>query len=242
MRARDLADLVFDTLVARAGSWSMGVHGAIAEFVPDTHTTIRRTGPTIGAVSPTGAIRLTIDDRIRAFRTGYCSEPSTVVSVILATTRPHSNPAASKSPQIGIDPEPIRSDDTNATYFDLKIGHQAAAFAVRTTDPELIATLHTCVGLSWTETIERYGQEITLRSPERVVTGAAGRVEIYAPIPQPGGRSPHGSHTHPLPAELELGRELPLGIVLPPGLMPAATFHPDPVGIGTSPDNRPGPG
>ena len=224
----DLADLVFDTLTATAGSWSMGVHGAMAEFVPDTHTTIRRTGPTIEAVGAAGAIRLTIDDRIRAFTTGYSSEPSTVVSVILATPRPHSNAAASKSPQIGIDPEPIRSGDTNATYFDLKIGHHAATFEVRTTDPELIATLHTCVGLTWTDTIERYGQEITAKSPHRVVTGAAGRVEVYAPIPQPGGRSPHGSHTHLLPAELELGRELPLGIVLPPGLMPAATFHPSP--------------
>jgi hypothetical protein len=224
----DLADLVFDTLITEGGSWSMGVHGAIAEFVPDTHTSIRRTGPTIEAVGPTGSIRLTVDDRIRAFTTGYSSEPSTVVSVILGTTRPHSNPAASKSPQIGIDPEPIRSGDKNSTYFDLNIGHHAATFAVRTTDPELIATLRICVGLPWTETIERYGQVIAANSPHRVVTGAAGRVEIYAPIPQPGGRPPRGSHTHLLPAELELGRELPLGIVLPPGLMPAATFRPGP--------------
>jgi hypothetical protein len=133
-----------------------------------------------------------------------------------------------KLEQLDVDPEPIRPADANCAHFDLRLGHEAVRFAVRTADPQLIATLRGCVGLPWVVAIERYGPDIIALSPHRVVSSPAGRVEVYAPIPPPGGRSPQGSHTHLLPGELELGRELPLGVTLPPGLMPATTFHPNP--------------
>jgi hypothetical protein len=224
----DLSDLILDTLTTRSGSWSIGVHGAIAEFAPDADMRVARTGSTIEAVGAGGAIRLTIDDGIRVFSTGYTGQPATVLSVILAVPRSQPNDSMSRRPQLAVDPEPIRVADANSVCFDLRLGHEAATFAVRTSDPQLIATLQACIGLPWMDIVERRGPAIIARSPHRVVSSPVGRIEIYAPIPPPGGRSPEGCHTHLLPAELELGRELPLGVALPPGLTPAATFHPQP--------------
>jgi hypothetical protein len=63
-------------------------------------------------------------------------------------------------------------------------------------------------------------------SPTRVVPSPVGRVEVFTPIPPPGGTSPAGPHTHFLPAHLAAGRETPPGMELPEALVPCAIFYP----------------
>ena len=99
----------------------------------------------------------------------------------------------------------------------------------------MLACLQRLEGRPWSDATHADVELLVARSPHRVVTSAVGRLEVYAAIPPRAGVSPAGCHTHLLPVELELGRELPVGLQLPPDLMPGAAFHPAP-GLPNPPD------
>jgi hypothetical protein len=129
----------------------------------------------------------------------------------------------------GPDGDAIDRASARARLYDLGIGHPAVAFCVRTADPALRAALDEAAGTGWRELLDSdLGRLIVNRSPARVVETGAGRAEVASPIPAVGGESPAGAHTHLDPGLLELGGELPGGIVLPDGWVPAAFLQPPP--------------
>lgn len=216
-----IADLVHDALERAAGGWSMGVQGAIAEFAvldgdPEA-VTVRRSGRTVEAHAAAGGLRLTISDATEAFRAGK--------TLYLAVPR---RTLASPSGGVRIcetDPDALRTEDGHAVFADLAIGHAAAAFGVRTADPDLAKRLRSVEGAPWADALATVGPALVAASPHRIVTTALGRIEVYAAIPPDDAVSPEGPHTHLLPPLLRTGRELPVGVELPPGLAPAAAFH-----------------
>jgi hypothetical protein len=119
------------------------------------------------------------------------------------------------------DPEAIRPADGDGqpVLVDLAIGHRAAAFLVRSADPELAKRLRHLEGRTWREALDEVGHLVVAASPHRIVTGPLGRIEVYNPIPPGWGASPEGCHTHLLPALLETGREAAEGEDLPPQLV-----------------------
>jgi hypothetical protein len=231
LTADGIADLVAETLVQRVGGWSMGVQGALAEFaVPGAlaAVAVRRSGRTVAAIAPDGGLRLGITDETRAFAVADRHRPDGIGAVYLAVPR-RSLPAPSAGVTIVEgDPAALRPEDGDDLLVDLAVGHAAAAFCVRTGDAELGKRLRAVEGAPWREALDHVGHAIVAASPHRVVTTPLGRIEVYAPIPRERGASPEGPHTHLLPALLETGRELPDGVDLPPGLAPAAAFHPPP--------------
>jgi hypothetical protein len=112
-----------------------------------------------------------------------------------------------------------------ARLVDLGIGHACASFVVRTDQRELLATLGSAGGAPVADVLEDARHALLEASPDRVVRSPVGRCEVSGPIPLPGATSPDGPHTHLLPGPLALGHELPVGLALPTGLMPAATFY-----------------
>ena len=216
-----IAELIHGALVDAAGAWSMGVQGALAEFavVGNERAEVRRSGPggrTVEAVTAGGGIRLTITDDTVAYSAGPDRGITLAVprSVLPAPSlRVTAEPA---------DPGALRPEDEKAVLVDLAVGHSAAAFCVRTADPELIAALRAVEGRSWQEALDRVGHLLVAASPHRVVTGPIGRIEVYNPIPAEWHVSPDGCHTHLLPRLLETGRETAEGDELPPQLAAAA--------------------
>jgi hypothetical protein len=63
-------------------------------------------------------------------------------------------------------------------------------------------------------------------SPHRVFISAAGRIEVYQPIPPPTGKSPDGPHTHVLPRLLARGRSHAATVPIPSGWVVAMTLYP----------------
>jgi hypothetical protein len=199
----------------------MGVQGALAEFavVGNERADVRRSGPggrTVEAVTAGGGIRLTITDDTVAYRSG----PGR--GITLAVPR-----SVLRAPSLRVTAEPadpgaLRPEDEKAIVVDLAVGHSAAAFCVRTADPDLIAALRAVEGCSWQEALDRVGHLLVAASPHRVVTGPLGRIEVYNPIPKEWHASPDGCHTHLLPRLLETGRETAEGDELPPQLAAAA--------------------
>jgi hypothetical protein len=216
-----IAELIHGALAAAAGAWSMGVQGALAEFavVGDEAVETRRSGPggrTVEAVTAGGGIRLTVTDDTVAYSAG----PDR--GITLAVPR-----RVLPAPSLKVTAEPadrgaLRPEHEKSVLVDLAVGHSAAAFCVRTADPDLIAALRVVEGCGWREALDRVGHLLVATSPHRVVTGPLGRIEVYNPIPQEWHVSPDGCHTHLLPRLLETGRETADGDELPPELVAAA--------------------
>jgi hypothetical protein len=211
-----IADLVERSLVDGVRGWSMGVQGALAEFVvvAGESVDIRRRGRSVEALTAGGGIRLTISDQTVA----YGDESGTVTLAVARATLPAPSLEVTVA---AADPGALRPEDAPAVLVDLAVGHSAAAFCVRTPDPALVARLRAVEGLTWREALEEVGHLIVATSPHRVVTGPLGRIEVYNPIPAQWGTSPEGCHTHLLPALLATGREVPEGEELPPQLAAA---------------------
>ena len=232
MRSLDLdpdgiADLIEGSLVDGVGGWSMGVQGALAEFVvvAGERVDIRRRGRTVEALTAGGGIRLTIDDHTVAY-VDWGALPASpdghgFATLTLAVPRA-SLPAPSLRVTVApADPGALRPEDAPAVLVDLAVGHSAAAFCVRTSDPALVARLRAVEGRTWREALDEVGHLVVAASPPRVVTGPLGRIEVYNPIPAQWDTSPEGCHTHLLPALLDGGREVAEGEELPPQLAAA---------------------
>jgi hypothetical protein len=229
----EIADLVHEALAAGAdgGGWSMGVQGALAEYAvvggerPEVH---RRAGPhgsTVEALTAIGGIRLTITDATAAFgHSAGGSGGDAVDRVTLAVPRSALPPPSLCVTSTAGDPGALRPEDEKAVVVDLGVGHSAAAFCVRTAEPDLIAALRAVEGRPWREALDRVGHRLVAASPHRIVTGPLGRIEVYAPIPLRQDASPEGCHTHLLPPLLETGREVAPGDELPPQLAAAGNW------------------
>jgi hypothetical protein len=211
-----IADLVERSLLEGVGGWSMGVQGALAEFVvvAGERVDIRRRGRTVEARTAGGGIRVTISDQTLAYGNGS----GTVTLAVPRATLPAPSLRVTVAPA---DPGALRPEDVRAVLVDLAVGHSAATFCVRTPDPALVARLRAVEGLTWQDALDEVGHLVVATSPHRVVTAALGRIEVYNPIPAQWDTSPEGCHTHLLPALLGTGREVPEGEELPPQLAAA---------------------
>ena len=217
-----ITDLIHGSLADGAGAWSMGVEGALAEFavVGDERVEVRRGGPggrTVEAVTAGGGIRVTVTDDTVAYGDG---PDGRITLAVPRTGLPAPSLRVTVEPA---DPGALRPEDEKAVLVDLAVGHAAAAFRVRTADPDLIGALRDVEGCSWREVLDRAGHLLVATSPHRVVTGPLGRIEVYNPIPKEWHASPKGCHTHLLPSLLETGREAAGGDELSPQLAAAAT-------------------
>jgi hypothetical protein len=213
-----------------AGTWTMGLYGAIAEFEVDGDAVDR--SDVQGDVSFTtnrGALRLSIPASVQVFaRQGPATTHDHGADlVVLAVPRDEASRAVTRAwgepDEDGIWPE-----DRSTARYDLDIASAVASFGVRTDDEGLARELDRRGHQPWPGVIAELGPMLVEVSPHRVVRSGLGRIEVYTPIPAPNGTSPDGPHTHLLPRLLQLGRELPPRLDLPAALAPAAMFYPPP--------------
>lgn len=221
--AEDIRAFVRETM-ASGGTWVLGCHGAVAEFVAGG-CAVSDDGDAVVATAPGGALRLAIGETTRAIRV-HDPEGDEVRAVVLALHRSRlALPVASGLTEIGPDHAAIDPARRGEILFDLGLGRTAIRFMIRAAESALAARLRGLAGAPLGEVLAAAGAAIVEAGPTRVVETGIGRAEIGTPIPPPGGRSPEGPHTHLLPDMLALGRDLPPGIDLPEAYAPAAVFH-----------------
>jgi hypothetical protein len=221
--------------LGRGGAWVLGVEGASAEVTADgAAVEVSRSGRVVEAVTVGAALRVRVAAGARLF-----ADPDAApgAPVVLGAPRASLRGAADVVTFLGHDDGAIRPRDRSGTLVDLGLGQEAASFGVRSEDPQVLDLLQQVAGQTWRRALEEVGAALVAASPARVVRTALARAEVTTPIPGPAAASPEGPHTHLLAPRLELGRELPVGISLPPGHAPAATFHPP---VGWEPPRPPG--
>jgi len=211
------------TITARRGTWVTGVPGAVAEFPCTIERTVdaEADAETVVARASDAAFRLRIGDKIRAFT--FTDDGPIVLGMPKARA---SLPSHDAVQGLGIDSDAIDEAHRNDQLFDFGVGRKSSRFCVRTGDAALRESLAGQAGRHWSDVMYNIGMEIIAASPHRVVESAAARIEVFAPIPVPGGTSPSGAHTHFLPDFLKTGEEIPASLALPEFAMPVAIFYP----------------
>jgi predicted Fe-S protein YdhL (DUF1289 family) len=226
--SEDLQTFVKETLRPDGGTWVSGVNGAIAEFCicADDDLRVEVSDQKIIAQTQGGAISLSLQDHGAALAVGS-SDSSGRSIVVLAVPRVLARRFPGEGlASLGEDVEAIRPDECKATLYDFGLGRAAGAFCVRTNSETLKASLDACLGAEWQQVLGSAGGEILAQSPVRVVRHPIGRVEVYNPIPQPGGLSPNGPHTHFLPAQIAAGGDVPASLQIPSAYVPCAIYYP----------------
>lgn len=210
--------------------WSLGIFGAIAEFMraPDEPARITESGDRLDIATDRGALRIlshpdaTLVDyempsrhaerRVRAL--------SACLPVDLAAQA-----GRTVLTELGPDPEAIRPEDDGALLFDLGIGLGTVEACIRTRVPALVEALRAAEGRALFEAGPALGAMLA-HGPHRVFRSALGRIEVYTPIPPADGRSPDGPHTHVLPKLLAHRRTHAANVPIPEGLVPCLSLHP----------------
>lgn len=223
-----VASLLRERLADSGTAWSLGSFGAIAEFMRDEEEPATRlSGDRLGAYTARGAIALKPVPGLRPV--AYETPISSGWNHGLALCLPEGACAMNRRKvvtELGPDRDAIRPEDREAVLFDLGLDQIAVDACIRTRDPEAIACLRAGVGLPFFDHANPIFMRLVDMSPHRVFLARAGRIEVFQPIPPPGGRSPEGPHTHVLYKLLKLGRTHAATTPIPEGLVPFATIHP----------------
>lgn len=219
----EIRDWVAETITARKGTWVTGMPGGAAEFpcVAGREVTVETGSDFVIGRAQDARFRLRVTDKVRAFAfegdgpivLGFPRGRVTLVSTSVFTP-------------LGTDIDAIEEDQGTFELFDFGLGRRASRFCVRTDDAGLIARLRTFSGMRWEEVLAQAGADIIAKSPARVVESQLARIEVFSPIPPPGGRSSPGAHTHLLPEFLATGEEIPAALSLPDYAAPLAIFYP----------------
>ncbi len=221
--AGELADWAAETIARRRGTWVTGAPGAVAEFpcTEGREVAVERSGAAVVARAGDAAFRLDVQDKLRAFAFGNDGP------IVLGLPKARGAlPATATFTPLGPDRAAIEPQHRGDQLFDMGIGRKASRFCIRSGDPALSATLTALAGRPWADVMYEAGMAIFAANPHRVVESMLGRVEVYSPIPLPGGTSPAGAHTHFLPEFLKSGEESPASVTLPDYALPIATFYP----------------
>ncbi|MEM9605231.1 MAG: DUF1289 domain-containing protein [Pseudomonadota bacterium] len=223
----ELRQFVLDTLQPGRGTWVMGVVGAVAEYaVPSGwQHEVRCDGDTISACTRNGALRMSVNDDVRAltFDPPAAGDASRIV---LAVKRERGHPPVADSVcNLGVDRDALEANAAGH-LFDLGLGRAASRFCVRVCEGGALTALQGALGQPFSRALPHIGAALVAESPPRVVESALGRIEAHGRIPPPDARSPLGPHTHLLPDHLATERDTPIGMDLPGSYLPGAIFYP----------------
>jgi predicted Fe-S protein YdhL (DUF1289 family) len=225
----DIRRFVRESLSGAAGTWVVGVVGAVAEFAaqPGDGITVTEAGADLVATTPGGALRLRLDDHVRALSFDPPDTPPGRQRIVLAVLREAGRlPASPVLADLCPDAAAIHPQDRNHRLYDLGLNRKEGRFCVRVAPGPAARALAAAAGRPLAHVLPRLGPLLLAESPVRVVESALGRIEVATPIPPPGGTSPAGPHTHLLPDHLAIGRAMPAGMDLPRAYLPGAIFYP----------------
>jgi len=209
--------------------WSLGVFGAVAEFMRDADeaTRIDRQPCRLELSTARGALRLDAHPALQVITYETPSRHAERRRPGLALCLPQDQAQRATRAALtalGPDTQAIRPQDRNGELFDLGLATPTLDALIRTTDADLIAALHAAEGTALFTRPDLLGQ-IAASGPHRVFLSALGRIEVFQPIPPPDGTSPEGPHTHLLPKLLAHRLGHAANLPIPKGMAVCMSIH-----------------
>ncbi|HWI37444.1 MAG TPA: hypothetical protein VNU64_13405 [Burkholderiales bacterium] len=205
-------------------SWSIGVQGALAEFMHTDAPSRRLDEWTVA--SDLGAIRVTPvpDATLRAYEEPSAHAESWSHGVAIC----YPGVAAAGAPnrritELGPDTGAIRVEHQREVLFDLGLGSTACRFCVRLALDDQIAAMRELLGRS---AFDAHVMDALLSwQPHRVVMSIRGRIEVYQPIGSE--KTPDGPHTHLIPRLLRPDAVTSANVPLPDGCTAGLLMYPE---------------
>jgi hypothetical protein len=226
-RRSETVALIAEHLENPDTQWSLGTFGGIAEFTrdPDEEAVVDLTS--LSSVTRRGGIRISPTERLRLFASESVGRLGWNHRVSLCL--PEDDCAMHRRAvvtEIGPDDASLRDEDRGSILFDLGLDVLQTDLCVRVADRAVAAELRGCVGRPALDPATPAMRIILEANPHRVFISRIGRIEVYQPIPAPGGKSPTGPHTHVLPKLLQHRRTHAATEPVPAGFVPCAHFYP----------------
>lgn len=222
-------DLLADQLADPETAWSLGTFGAIAEFTRDADeaAVLDRRDVMISAVTARGGLRIQTHPELRPIASESPTTESWSHRVALCLPeRACAMSGRTVLTEVGRDRNALRAEDRDGVLFDLGLAALQADICVRSSELDVIAALRGCAGKSVFAPDSQAMKVMLSSHPHRVFASRLGRIEVFQPIPPPGGKSPTGPHTHVLPKLLAHGRTHSANEPLPAGWIPCAHCYP----------------
>ena len=209
--------------------WSLGTFGALAEFTRDADepAAVAQDDGALSVVSTRGGMRLTPRNGMRLFASESVTRTSWSHRVSICL--PESVCGMSRRSvltELGRDADALRAQNRDAILFDLGLDALQVDACIRVADAAVAEKLRAVVGRPVFEHGNPAMSVILAASPHRVFISRLGRIEVFAPIPPPNGKSPEGPHTHVLPRLLQSKRTHAATEPVPDGYIPCAHLYP----------------
>jgi len=206
--------------------WSIGVYGAVAEFVTRNATIpeveIGDDGPILRTSG--GSLRLRPPPGTRMFELVGAAGKLERRVLALHRSRLREAPASGVT-ELGADEEAIGPAHRTERLFDLGVTRRTIRFCVRTGEASLIAALQRANGLDALDPNIGLVPALLASSPDRVVISPIARIEVFGPIVRSDRGGPH---THLLPKLIACGNGLEPGFALPDGYAAGVSIFPLP--------------
>lgn len=210
--------------------WSLGIFGAIAEFMraADEPARLQAEDGRMDVVTGRGGLRILSHPSAQLVAYEMPSRhPERRVRALAACLPAAEAVRAGRTTltEIGPDADALRDEDRAGILFDLGIGLGAVEACIRASQPVLVDALRRVEGRPLFEAGDALAA-ILEHAPHRVFISTLGRIEVYQPIPPADGRSPEGPHTHVLPKLLAHRRTHAANVPIPEGWVPCLSLHP----------------
>jgi hypothetical protein len=227
LEVRSLVELLSDLARNWDNGWSIGSFGAIGEFVRGElePATLEERDLAFQVTTARGGIRIAPTAPMRAIAYDTLSPDGEGWSHALALCAMRSEEPQGKIVALGPDLAALRAPDRNAQLFDLGVATGCVRMCIRVQEASLASALNANAGRDLLSRPELVRQIISVQ-PHRVMLSAAGRIEVYQPIPTVDEKSPPGPHTHLLPKLIATKRTHSSNVPVPEGWQPVLTVHP----------------
>jgi uncharacterized protein DUF6925 len=209
--------------------WSLGTFGALAEFTCDAGepAAVSLGMDALSVVTARGGIRLTPRADMRLFASESVTRANWGHRVALCLPEYDCRMSRRRAlTELGPDRDALWEQDRDAILFDLGLDALQMDACIRVADLRVAAELRALAGRAVFEYGNPAMSVILAASPHRVFMSKLGRIEVFAPIPPPNGKSPEGPHTHLLPKLLQAKRTHAATEAIPNSYVPCAHLYP----------------
>jgi hypothetical protein len=226
----NVQSLLEEHLRSSEHSWSIGISGAIGEFMYDENEEIELqvSEDEISVLTERGAmsIKLGADIKCLAYEEMSSCTRSWSQSVVFCIPEEQAKLRGNNVlTDLGIDKNSVNALSRGKQLFDLGLDSEKLQFCIRTDNEEFLKILEENYGRSIFDGDNPVTAAVLEHSPARVVISALGRIEIETRIPTTASETLSGPHTHLLPGLLKAKRDA--GVDLPSGYVEVLSLYPE---------------